>query len=235
MQILTENWLEDLVSLVYPDLCVCCGNKLFKGEEVICIICQHLLPKTSFHLEKDNPVHKIFWGKVNVEFAASCYYFQKEGSVQRLLHQFKYKGRKEVGLKVGDLYGADLMESPYFQDIDMIIPVPLHPRKERQRRYNQSNLFAEGLSQKMQIPWRKDVLFRIKDNPTQTGKKYYERRENVESIFEMRNKHLIEDKHVLLVDDVVTSGSTLEECAKTLQEAENVKVSIATIACVVKI
>ena len=220
--------INDFINLIFPKLCCACNNALLKSENIICLNCIVSLPKTNFHLEANNPVNKVFWGRVQVEMATSFYLFSKKGKVQRLLHHLKYKGVKEVGTVVGELMGYDLKESPHFKQIDFIIPVPLHRNKLKKRGYNQSECIAKGISSAMGIPINIQTLFRKVDSQTQTKKSRYKRWENVGEIFGVSDKEL-DGKNVLLVDDVVTTGATLEACAQILIQ-HNCKIYIATIA-----
>jgi ComF family protein len=218
------------MSLFFPIICHSCGKSLFKNESSICTPCQYLLPKTNFHLINDNPVAKIFWGRLNLQAASSYYFFNKGGHVQQLIHELKYKGAKEIGLDIGKLYGWELKDSEHFNSIDLIVPVPLHKKRERKRGYNQSIFFAQGISSTMNIALETNVLFRSHASTTQTKKSRFTRWKNVEHIFYTKNEHHICNKHILLVDDVVTTGATLEACALALLKIEGVKISIVTIA-----
>jgi len=220
--------INDFFSLIFPKLCCACSSSLLKNENLICTNCIVNLPKTNFYLDKDNPINKVFWGRVKIEMAASFYVFSKKSKVQNLLHHLKYKGLKEVGPVVGRLFGYDLKNSEYFNGIDFIVPVPLHKKKLKKRGYNQSEWIAKGISDSMGIPINKDSLYRKVDSQTQTKKGRYKRWENVGEIFALSNE-LLQDKNVLLVDDVVTTGATLEACAQTLIK-QNCKVYVATIA-----
>lgn len=224
------NWLKDFISLVYPQICMACGESLFKHEECICSHCIYYLPKTNFHKEIENDISKMFWGRVPLITGAAYYQFKKQSKVQNLLHQLKYKGQKQVGVKTGSLYGTELKQEKIYQDMSVIIPVPLHPNRERKRGYNQSEMFAMGLSQTMEIPYFSDVLVRTTASETQTKKSKFKRWENVKSIFEIQNEAVIRNKHILLVDDVITTGATIEACAQMLIEVPGVKVSVAAIA-----
>jgi ComF family protein len=225
------SWLIDFFSLVYPSVCMACGESLLKHEDCICSQCIYYLPKTNFHLQSENAVSKLFWGRVKVENACAFYYFKKEGKVQNLLHQLKYKGQKQVGIKLGNLYGLDLKQDKKFEEISLILPVPLHPDKEKKRGYNQSEQFAQGLAQSMEIPYATDLLVRNFASETQTKKSKYKRWENVNSIFEINNPDALKDKHILLVDDVITTGATIEACAQHILSVPGTRVSIAAIAC----
>lgn len=228
------SYIYDFFSLFFPRVCYSCENTLFRHEEVLCSYCLHQLPKTNFHSEADNPVSKIFWGRVNIYHASSLYFFSKGSKVQHLLHQLKYKGKKEIGIYLGKLLGMDLLESPYYSDIDVIIPVPLHPKKQRKRGYNQSEMFARGLAESLVKPIDIRTLVRTYASETQTKKSRFKRWENVKEIFDLKNHNHLLGKHILLVDDVVTTGATLEACANMLLNIPGVKVSIATIACAIR-
>ena len=221
---------DDLFSLFFPNLCLGCGQPLIRGEETICSICHFHLPKTYFHNDPDNPLNKVFWGRVNLEAVASYLFFQKGSTVQHLLHQLKYKGKHEIGFRIGKWYGQELRHAPVFKDTDLVVPVPLHPNKLRKRGYNQSRMFAEGLVSMMTARLEDHCLYRKIDSKTQTRKARYNRWENVENIFAVRNPEKIRGCHILLVDDVMTTGATLEACAQALLEVPGVKVSVATMA-----
>ncbi len=227
---LLEDLLGGFVSLFYPQLCLSCGKNITPDKDAICITCQFKLPKTGFHLEKENLFTDRFWGRIRIESGTAFYHFAKGGRVQHLIHNLKYKGKYEVGIKLGNLYGAALKKSPLYETIDIIIPVPLHPKKELKRGYNQSDMFAKGLSEAMEVDWKKNILIRTKMTETQTKKTRLERLENVQDVFKINNSEILENKHVLIVDDVLTTGATLEACATKILEISNAKVSLATIA-----
>lgn len=224
------SFLYDFFSLIYPDVCMACGKPLFRHENCVCSICLHHLPVTDFHLYKDNPVSQLFWGKIQIESAASFLYFNKGGKVQHLIHQLKYKDQKQVGTYIGNLYGNLLKKSILFNNVDTVIPVPLHPKKQRQRGYNQSDFFAMGLAGSMNIVLDKTTLYRTKASESQTKKSRYGRFQNVSSIFALKEREILNGKHILLVDDVITTGSTIESCVTTLQQVPKIKISIASIA-----
>jgi ComF family protein len=226
--------LLDFISLVYPHNCLACGDLLISKESQICILCRHKLPKTGFHLEKENPVSKIFWGRVNLFSASSYLFFQKGGTVQSLIHQLKYKGNKEIGKELGKMYGIELKTSELFNTVDLILPVPLHPTKKRKRGYNQSEMICEGLSKGMNAEWRPDLLVREVATDSQTKKSRFMRWKNVESIFTVKDEKAIAGKHILLVDDIITTGSTIESSAHCLLQTEDTKVSAASLAFTAK-
>lgn len=225
---------ENVVSLFFPRFCLACGNPLFKNEEVICFACVHALPRTGFHLETDNPVARQFWGKINFASAASFYYFSKGSKVQHLVHQLKYKGYKEIGSHIGKLYGKELLNSPLFNSVTAVIPVPLHPRKQARRGYNQAEWFARGLAGAMHIDLDTSSLIRATASETQTKKSRFSRWENVKEIFRVTDIGRQAGRHVLLVDDVITTGSTLEAAGQELLKIPGIRISVASIACAVK-
>lgn len=223
------EYINDFVSLVYPQICLGCGSALFKNEEIICTACLHDLPYTNYHQYPENPVIKSFWGKVPVEAATAFLFFKKGTRVQTLLHQLKYRNQSIVGVKLGKIYGNILISGTPYNKIQGIVPVPLHPDKLKKRGYNQSEAFANGISEATGLPIYLN-LQRNKFTETQTRKSRFERFENVDQVFRIENEKEIRNKHLLLVDDVVTTGSTLQACAEALLKVEGVKVYIATIA-----
>jgi len=224
------SFLSDFFSLIYPNVCMSCGKPLFRYENCVCSLCLHHLPQTDFHLHKDNPVAQLFWGKVNLESAAAFLYFNKGGNVQHLVHQLKYKGQKQVGSFLGNLYGNTLKKSKLFRTIDTVVPVPLHPKKQKLRGYNQSSYIAMGLADSMNITLDETTLFRTVASETQTKKSRYNRWENVSSIFALKDNNTLSGKHILLVDDVITTGSTIEACVTALAQTPDIKISVASIA-----
>jgi ComF family protein len=222
--------IRDFISLIYPRICASCGNSLWKKEEVICTFCHYHLPKTSFHLEEDNPVSRLFWGRVNLEGAAAFLSFNKGSRVQKLIHQLKYKGRKDIGISLGYRYGQLLVNSPVFSSVSVIVPVPLHPKKLQKRGYNQSEQVAIGLADAMKIPFDKHTLVRIKATETQTRKSRFHRWENVKEIFSVTEPGNFINQHILLVDDVITTGATLESCIMAIASIPGCKVSVAALA-----
>lgn len=225
-----KSILTSFVNLFYPNLCLICGNDLVTGEEQICLRCINQIPRTNYHLQQENQVEKRFWGKVPIESASSYFFFQKGSAFQKLLHELKYRGNKEIGELLGKYAAADLLESPTYNQIDVIIPVPLHPKKQAKRGYNQSEWIGKGLSAVLGKPMDSTSLMRIQESTTQTRKSVYERYENMLGIFRLKEPNDLSGKHILLVDDVLTTGSTLEACILALQKAENVKISVFTLA-----
>ncbi|MEI6682796.1 MAG: phosphoribosyltransferase family protein [Bacteroidota bacterium] len=227
------TWLDDFISLIFPRICACCGNSLWKHEEIICHSCDFRLPRTNFHLDADNPVARLFWGRAPVEAAGAYLYFNKGNRVQRLVHQLKYKGRKDIGAWLGNQYGHELLKSSLFSNLDAIIPVPLHKKRYMQRGYNQSEQFAIGLGKPMNLPVVNHLLTRSRATETQTRKSRFSRYQNVHDIFEVIHAEKYKGKHLLLVDDVITTGATLESSVLALAAIPGVKISVACIAAAV--
>ncbi len=221
---------NDLLELFFPELCITCGNRLVSQENYLCIDCWHDLPVSNFHHEPENKVAQMFWGRVKIEFATSFFQYRKGSRYQQLIHFIKYKGLKELGMETGKRFGHVLSESVDFHSVDLIVPVPLHPKKLRKRGYNQSEWIARGIAESMQREMITGNLFRIVHTSTQTKKNRFERWQNVEGIFGIHKPEQFTGKHILLVDDVITTGSTLEACAVQLLKAGNTKISIATLA-----
>lgn len=222
--------MHDFFSLIFPRVCHACGITLAGNEECICTSCLFHMPRTHFSLQKENKLTEIFWGRVSIETGSALFYFQKGGRVQNLIHRFKYKGFKEIGHYLGVIHGSELKQSELYHDLDMIVPVPLHPHKVRIRGFNQSQVYGEGLSKSLKIPLISEALQRIVPTSSQTRKTRFRRWENVGSVFYIPNSDVFENKNILLVDDVLTTGSTLEACAQKLVEIKGVRVWVATIA-----
>lgn len=222
--------IRDFISLVFPTLCAACGDGLYKGEDDVCTKCLFDLPKTNYHLNHDNPVARLLWGRVNVLKAASYYRFAKGGKVSDMIHRFKYKGQKNIGITIGKQFAHELKETDWLNGIDAIVPVPLHKAKLKKRGYNQSEYFAIGISAVSDIPVLNNVLLRTAASETQTRRSRYLRWKNVESIFKVDRIEQISGKSILLVDDVITTGATIEACAQRILEIPDTKVSVATMA-----
>lgn len=200
-------------------------------ERLLCTFCEVELPKTAYHTIKNNPLEEVFWGRVKIEAAATRYFYRKQGKVQHMMHRFKYKNAKEVGLIIGEDYGLELSTNPIFNSIDVIVPIPLHPKKQKIRGYNQSEMIALGLSKSMNKPIDVTHFIRTIATSTQTRKSRYMRWENVKEIFKITDEKAFEDKHILLVDDIITTGATIEAAAQMLLSIKGVKISVTGIAC----
>lgn len=218
--------LVGLKNLIFPNLCAACNNTLLKNETHLCTSCTAQLPCTNFHLTRDNPVSKVFWGRVKVENAFAFLHFKKEGMVQKLLHEIKYNGYKELATHLGVLYAHDLLKAGL--SFDAIIPVPLHNSKLRARGYNQSEYFAMGLSQVLKTAILTDVVERITATESQTRKGRFDRWMNVKEVFHLAQPQAVEGKHVLICDDVITTGATIEGLIQILPA--NTRVSVGSIA-----
>lgn len=221
---------SDFMRLFYPRLCGGCDVPLAKGEQHLCLHCRLELPFTNFETMKDNPVERIFYGRVPLHFATSLLYFSKGEKVQNILHNIKYNERKELAIFMGKLIGKRLQNNPYLSDVNVIMPVPLHKNKQHLRGYNQSELITEGINEVLNVQLSINNLVRTAFTSTQTNKSRIERWENVEQVFNIKHPNALEDKHILLVDDVLTTGATLEACAETLLSNNRCKVSIVTLA-----
>ncbi|MCA0231872.1 MAG: ComF family protein [Bacteroidetes bacterium] len=229
MYLLLRLW-NDLLDLFYPNTCCACTTPLVGNEACLCTSCRLTLPRSHSHTIYTPELTNKFAGKVAVSFVYTFLKFEKGGKVQRLLHQLKYKNRPEVGQVVGRLYGDELRAGDVQKRIDLLVPVPLHPRKKAQRGYNQSDMFAEGLSETLGVPWSAEVLARAQFTSTQTRKTRLERFENVSGIFEVVSPAEVVGKRIAIVDDVVTTGSTLESAVATLLESGAKEVSVITMA-----
>lgn len=224
------EYIKDFINLIYPDNCRTCGETLLKNETLICTRCLYDLSKINIDDVRDNIVSRIFWGRVMIDKAFSLYHFNSGGKLQELMHKMKYKGEKGIGYEMGKFVGIRMKELGEFEDIDTIIPVPLHWKKFKKRGYNQSEYLARGISSVLDRPVDTRSLIRNIETSTQTKKIRFERWQNVENIFLMKKSLHLEDKHVLLVDDIVTTGSTLEACSNALLKVKNIKISVSTFA-----
>ena len=227
---LIRTYLSDFISLIFPELCAACHHSLVAGEDLICTNCLYNLPYTNFHQQPDNIVAQQFWGKLPVQAAYSLCYFNKGGKVQNMMHQFKYKGMQRIGNILGGIAGNQLAANEIFKSADYIIPVPLHKKRMRERGYNQSACFAEGLAEKLNAKVEVGNLLRAVATKTQTHKSRFARFENMKEVFVVAHPHRLANKHILLVDDTVTTGATLEACGIELLKVPGLKLSIATIA-----
>ena len=225
-----SNILEDALQLFYPHVCAGCGDDLHGKLQLICFSCMQQLPYTDFAKIPDNQIEHIFYGRAKLQSACSIFYFSKGKIIQQLIHQLKYKGNQEIGIYLGKLMGDQLLNSGRFTNIDAIIHLPMHPDKQRKRGYNQAEILANGLSQKMNIPVLNKIILRSKTTTTQTNKQRVERWTNVDGTFDVQNKESIIGKHILLIDDVITTGATLEACSNAILSVENTTLSIAVLA-----
>ena len=222
--------LDSLLALLYPELCLACHQSLAPADSVLCLRCQYYIAPSNYHVQTPNPVLDRFWGRVELEHACTGFIFNKGSALQRLIHELKYNNQQQVGIELGQQCGELLQGTAPYTSIDCIIPVPLHPKKLRQRGYNQATLFAQGIAEILQKPCLEQHLIRSKYTTTQTKKSRLERLANVEDAFAVEQQEALQHQHILLVDDVITTGATLEACAHKLLAIKGVRVSIAAIA-----
>lgn len=226
---------ESLLQLFYPHLCAGCGSDVLPAHSQLCIKCIHTLPLSNFEKQANNPVGKILTGRIEFERATAQLYFTKHSVLQHIMHAFKYKGNKDLGHQLGLIMGNQLWQSGRFNDIEALIPLPLHESKKRKRGYNQAEILCSGIAEILKIPVITDAVTKPVATETQTKKNRTDRWKNMEGKFALINENLIENKHVLLVDDVITTGATLEACGQELLQASGVKLSIATLCYASKI
>jgi ComF family protein len=225
-----KNIFSSTLHLFYPHVCTGCGSDLLQEDNQLCLHCINELPHTNFAQHNNNQVEKIFWGRIPITAAHSEFYFSKESLLQHLIHQLKYKSNTDIGFYMGQMMGKTLLDSKRFDHIDYLIPLPLYPDKERKRGYNQAAIICNGMSEVMNVPVLNGNVIRRRFTETQTRKHRTERWENVEGSFVVKDPEALKAKAVLLVDDVITTGATLEACGVTLLQTENLKLYIATLA-----
>ena len=224
--------LTDLFNLLFPKVCACCDEFLVANEREICTLCRNKLPLTDPYLENGNETEKVFYGRVSIVHAISLLVFEKQGITQRLMHDLKYRGNKTISAELGNWVGNDLLKVPWHKEIQAVVPVPLHKKRFRKRGYNQVEGFGRKIAEILKIPYNDKCLVKVHANKTQVFKNLAARFKNVEHSFELNKMEMnnLENKHILLVDDIITTGATLENCAQKLLEIPNVNVSIATMA-----
>lgn len=223
--------VRELLHLFFPRVCPGCSDALLRNEKLICRTCFVQLPQTAFHNNPfDNPINRLFWGRIPIYASSAFLYFRKSGVVQELLHALKYGNQPEIGTFLGAEYGKTLTNSNPFCSSDIILPIPLHGKRQQQRGYNQSAFFADGLSANLKIESSNAVLHRNDFQSSQTKKGRFERWQNVSTVFEVSKPEKVHNKHVLLVDDVITTGATIEACARQLLLSGASRVSVLCIA-----
>lgn len=222
--------IKNLVNLLFPKICHGCETFLLKNESVVCSACRHDLPFTNHHTVKENETYKKFYGRLPVSHASSIVYFHKKGIVQELIHKLKYKKTEEIGAFFGNLYHSEIAKIHALEKFDEILPVPLHPKKLRERGYNQVTKFSQAISESIKVPVNETILVRKHYSKTQTKKNLLNRTEIHPTIFDVTFSEKDHGKHFLLVDDVITSGTTLEACGKAILKIPGAKLSVITIA-----
>jgi ComF family protein len=229
-----KNIVNSTLHLFYPHVCTGCGSDLLEKDNLLCLECIHNLPHTGFAHLPNNPVEKYFWGRIPITAAYSQFYFAKEFLIQHLIHQLKYRGDTNIGFYLGEMMGKTLLGSKRFNSIDALVPLPLYADKEHKRGYNQAAVICNGMSAIMNVPVLNGAVIRQHATETQTRKHRTERWENVKESFKVVKVNELAGKHVLLVDDVVTTGATLEACGNVILNAADLKLSIATLAYAAK-
>lgn len=225
------QWIRDLFMFCFPVTCLVCGKRLSSPRGILCLVCEFHMPRTGFGDRIDNPVSKIFWGRIPVETGTSLFRFEKGSAYQLLLHELKYRGNRKAGWYLGRLLGNELVHTT-FSCCDLMIPIPLHKKRLLERGYNQSEIIARGASQVMGIPVVTDLLVRSQHQKSQTSMGRYDRFENVRGNFTLKPGSCdLSGKKILLIDDVVTTGATLEACSELLLKNFQCLVFIATVSC----
>lgn len=228
-----KSWLEGLAHIFFPNLCPACGNYLPLGCPVVCLSCEAKLPFTGYHMLDENPFTDRFMGRVPLKSGSAMLHFTKGGKTQELLHHIKYRGRQKLAFAFGEWYGETL-KAKGATKVDLIIPVPLHQKKMKKRGFNQSDAWGQGLGKVLGVPCSSQFLLRVRHTDTQTRMSRMERLLNVEKAFELKQCKDLEGKHILLVDDVLTTGATLEACGQKILEIEGTSLSMATLAIAVE-
>lgn len=233
MQLL-QDYLRPVYHLLFPNVCNGCGNELLSNEQTICIACLSFMPKTRFHLTVNNPLEEKFFGRLTIENATSMYYFNKGGAIQHLLHELKYKKKQEIGSLLGTQFARQIEGIKWLQDIDLVIPIPLSKQKQKTRGFNQSECIAKSMADYLNKPIDTISVIRKKHTASQTNKSRIERLANVKDAFIIPHPAAILNKHILLLDDVITTGATLEACAEAILKVSGTKVSLVTLAYAVE-
>ena len=221
---------ESIINLFFPKVCSGCSSFLLSNENVICTVCRHDIPLTNHHLNPENDAFKKFYGRIPVLHTSALFYFHKKGIVQELIHNLKYKGHEEIGTVLGEWYAEDLKNIKLLQSVDEIIPVPLHPKKLKERGYNQVTAFGTALSANLNLDYNDSLLIRNVYSKTQSKKTLLGRTEGIETIFDVSFTEKNHNKHFLLIDDVITTGATLEACSRALLKIPGAKISIICMA-----
>lgn len=225
-----STYISSLINLLFPRCCTVCGSPLVRGEDFLCTSCLLNLPRTNYHLLSENPVERLFWGQITLVRATSYFYYYRGSEMRKIIHEMKYGGKKEIGEVMGRNMAAELQQSNFFDDIDLLIPIALHSKRQRMRGYNQSEWIAKGVASVTDLPIDIDAVKRVKHVETQTQKTPFERWENVQQIFQLQYPERLEGKHVLVIDDVVTTGATALAFIESFAPLKDTKVSLLTLA-----
>ncbi len=224
------NPLQPLFNLFFPASCMACDEVLQPGEKLICTQCRHDLPVTGLHYTTQKPIHELLYGRVEIEHASALFYFGKKSKVQQLIHNLKYRNHEELSSFLGKWMGFELAPLESYQEIDCVVPVPLHRSRLRERGYNQVTGFGKEIAEQLEIPFEANILLRNKKTKTQVFMSRISRSQEVLHSFEVRELKKLRGKHILLVDDLITTGGTMEGCALALQKIPDIKISIAVMA-----
>jgi len=225
--------VQSLLNLIFPQLCIMCYSETPNQGQNFCVDCLINMPHTNHFKLKENRASEKFWGRFHYEDVASVLNFYNYSDVKWMMHRLKYEGRKDIGHVLGLMAGKKILSSTNFNDIDLIVPIPLHPEKKAKRGYNQAASFGKGISEILEKPMREDVIIKNIYTKSQTKMSRIERIKNVFNSFDLVDKNGIQGRHILIVDDVLTTGATIEACARKLMEAKNIKISIVT-ACIAR-
>lgn len=221
--------LNDFVSLLFPRVCSTCGTPLIGEEQIICLHCKSDLPYARFGAQRDSPLAKLFWGRLDLDWVTSGFIFERESKLQKLIHDMKYRGSADTGLELGKMLGTELINNK-LADSDVILPIPIHNAKKRVRGYNQAELIANGVGEVLGIEVRNDVLVRKQNTGSQTKKGRISRWQDLQSVYGLKKNVNLNAGKVLLIDDVITTGATIEACAKQLLQFDGVSIRAASLA-----
>ncbi len=222
--------LNPIINLFFPKVCVACNNLLVDNEHTICLDCRHDLPVTNFHFDDSDVVKKVLYGRANIENGTALFRFEKKGKVQQLIHNLKYRGHEHIGHFLGNWLGGELKTINAYQQIDAVIPVPMHPKKLKKRGYNQVAQFGQQIAEALNAEYKDNILVKITNTQSQTIKSRFSRWDSSNELFTINNRDSLKHQHILLVDDLITTGATLEACITVLNQAKNIKISVATMA-----
>jgi len=225
-----RSCINDFSHLFFPHNCLGCSSDAIEHRQILCAKCFTQLPETGFFQHADNKTEKIFYGRIALQQAGSMYYFTKDSLIQKLIFELKYRGNKTAGSLLGSITGQAIKKSMRFENVDLVIPLPLNPAKEKKRGYNQAAIIAESIASEIQKPLLVDAAYRTVFTQTQTHKGRISRWQNMEGVFAVKDLSAVTGKHILLVDDVLTTGATLESCARCLIQVPGTQISIATVA-----
>ncbi len=227
-----SNILNDINTILLPQVCFGCNAHLRRGERLLCTLCRNQLPLTEYNFIDENPIDRIFYGRINIKKANSFLFYSEKGIVKTLIHYLKYKNQPQIGSFLGNWYGQILAETGTLNQIDLVVPVPLHWKKLRKRGYNQVSHFAELLAHYINARYIDDLLIKTANTKTQTGKGRTFRWQNDRDLYILSDPQLLKGKNVLLVDDVITTGATIEACGRALKSADDVNIYVVSMAVV---